>query len=286
MKEMDIQSLLKKAEELKALFVLGQRVIPFLEEIFKFFNEIKPLLDDINKSIVDNLQKMPKASKQLSKVTEATELATTEIMDIVDGIVYKTQVIHQNNHRISDYFNNLKNINIDEELKAEINKLFTNNDSLLDSIQNDSNDIMTSLQIQDITSQQLAAVNHLLQTVQVKLTNLMTKFNADPLEDLTKTKEEYHERTNITQMHRQIAFDPDAVDAMSLSGSRQAEVDDLFNSISVQQNIEVTAQSEQNSIGSLVHEEESVIPEQEEEVVDDSDEFSQGDIDALFNGKK
>jgi large-conductance mechanosensitive channel len=89
MKEMDIQSLLKKAEELKALFVLGQRVIPFLEEIFKFFNEIKPLLDDINKSIVDNLQKMPKASKQLSKVTEATELASF-IRIIIEFLIIST----------------------------------------------------------------------------------------------------------------------------------------------------------------------------------------------------
>ena len=59
---MDINLLLRKADELKALFILGQRVIPFLEEIFLFVNEIKPLLDDINSSIEENLRKIGRAS--------------------------------------------------------------------------------------------------------------------------------------------------------------------------------------------------------------------------------
>ena len=96
MNEKDISELLKKADELRSLFVLGQRVIPFLEEIFVFVSEIEPLLDEINKSIDENLKKMPNASQQLSKVTEATELATTEIMDIVDGLVYKSDIISAN----------------------------------------------------------------------------------------------------------------------------------------------------------------------------------------------
>ncbi|MBL7975629.1 MAG: chemotaxis protein CheZ, partial [Candidatus Kapabacteria bacterium] len=81
-RDKDLQQLLAKSEELKALFVLGQRVVPFLEELFVFVREVSPALEDINKSIEDNLSRIPKASKQLSKVTEATELATNEIMDI------------------------------------------------------------------------------------------------------------------------------------------------------------------------------------------------------------
>ena len=279
MKEMDIQSLLSKAEELKALFVLGHRVIPFLEEIFKFFNEIKPLLDDINKSIVDNLKKMPKATNQLSKVTEATELATTEIMDIVDGIVYKTQVIHQNNHRISDYFNNMINSISDEDIKSEISKLFNNNDSLLDSIQNDSNDIMISLQIQDITSQQLAAVNHLLETVQSKLSSIISQFNAESLNTMSVKDNDYQERTNISQMHRKIAFDPDAVDAISLKTSRQAEIDDYFDNFKNQQTNEKEETIEEVTNESINQPIEETIKEEEQE------EISQDDIDALFGAK-
>ena len=93
MRDIDIQQLFQKVQELKALFIIGQRVVPFLEEIFRFIEEIFPLLNVINTSLADNLQKMPKASMQLSKVSEATELATTEIMDTLDGLVSKSFTI-------------------------------------------------------------------------------------------------------------------------------------------------------------------------------------------------
>ena len=58
MKEIDLDSFLQKSEELKALFVLGQRVIPFLEEILVFTKDIYPEIEEINKSIEDNLKKI------------------------------------------------------------------------------------------------------------------------------------------------------------------------------------------------------------------------------------
>ena len=91
-----LKNLLGKAEELKSLFVLGQKILPFLEEIFTFVGEIQPLLDDINNSIDENIKKMPGASKQLSQVTEANEMATTEILDIADGITYKADIVENN----------------------------------------------------------------------------------------------------------------------------------------------------------------------------------------------
>lgn len=48
---------------------------------------------------------MPKASKQLSKVTEATESATNEIMDTVDGVVYKSGIIATNLAQIKSLAN-------------------------------------------------------------------------------------------------------------------------------------------------------------------------------------
>jgi hypothetical protein len=262
MKDMDISLLLKKAEELRALFVLGQRVIPFLEEIFLFVNDIKPLLDEINTSIQDNLKKMPNASKQLSKVTEATERSTTEIMDIVDGLVFKSDIITSNVNKLAE-FNSAnkanplkiieilsKAINSDTDLQEVIPqiaseiKLFkqsgdsqftdivSSTTTIIDSIKDDSNSIMMSLQVQDITSQQIAAVNHLLQTVQSKLALIMQKFQSTEMDKLV-TNDEAHEHdpnTNVTKLHRQIAFDPDAVDSLTGNDVRQGEVDALFDS--------------------------------------------------------
>ncbi len=259
MKDMDITLLLKKAEELKALFIFGQRVIPFLEEIFLFVNDIKPLLDEINYSIQENLKKMPNASKQLSKVTEATEKSTTEIMDIVDGLVYKSDIISSNLKTLSDSnaankANPLKIIEIlskainsdtdlqdvipeiAQEIKSykqsndtQFNEIFNSTSGIIDSIKDDSNSIMMSLQVQDITSQQIAAVNHLLQTVQSKLALIMQKFQSTEMDKLVHNDDTYSPDTNVSKMHRQIAFDPDAVDSLTNSDVRQGEVDAMFD---------------------------------------------------------
>jgi chemotaxis regulatin CheY-phosphate phosphatase CheZ len=259
MKDMDISLLLKKAEELRALFVLGQRVIPFLEEIFLFVNDIKPLLDEINRSIQENLKKMPNASKQLSKVTEATEMATTEIMDIVDGLFYKSDIISSNLNKLSEINNSTKGnplkiieliskaidsnspaqeliTQLSDEIKTYkkshdtefSDTVFATND-MLQSIKDDSNSIMMALQVQDITSQQIAAVNHLLQTVQGKLSQIMEKFQNSEISDLVQ-QSSHEEQTNITELHRTIAFDPEAVDSITNKDTRQGDVDDLINS--------------------------------------------------------
>ena len=306
MKDLDISAFLQKAEELKALFVLGQRVIPFLEEIFIFVKDIKPLLDDINVSIQENLKKMPNASKQLSKVTEANELATTEIMDIVDGIVYKADLINNNLTQINKIHQDKQNspvvildliqnaIKNDSEVQDMIPKLTESIESiknkpatqyddlnqksneLLTSIQDDSNSIMMSLQVQDITSQQIAAVNHLLQTIQDKLGSIIKKFQHSGMQEMVFAKDEYDERTNVSKLHRNIAFDPDAVKAYEQE-NRQDEIDALMQS-------HANGETEDTS-------EQAAAPAEEASADDidalfnnnDTDEASADDIDALFS---
>ena len=331
---MDINLLLRKADELKALFILGQRVIPFLEEIFLFVNEIKPLLDDINSSIEENLRKMPSASKQLSKVTEATELATTEILDIVDGIVYKSDIISSNLKHLTGINNDSKKSpikileliaqttqDIDEfkdlqpHLKNAINSLKSSQDvdftkivgdteKILTSIKDDSTSIMFSLQVQDITSQQIAAVNHLLETIQGKLENILTKFQNTEISDLVNTSKEQSERANVTKLHRDIAFDPDAVDSLAMKDTRQDDVDMMMkehlespkavedNSPTSQDDID--AMFSGNNVQSLQEIKQTVEVERPKEqkvsspapvaeIEDGLEPFSQDDIDALFH---
>lgn len=224
-KELDIKELLKKAEELKALFVLGQRVIPFLEEIFLFIQDTSPLIQEISSSIKDNLKKMPKASKQLSKVTEATEMATNEIMDTVDGVMYKSGIISTNLALIRDIGTQSEFAQNEDFLRA-----ISNSDEVLKSIKNDAQNIMMALQVQDITSQQIAAVNNLLETLQGKLGSITdrlknTEFAALSLEN---NSEGHHFDSRTSNLHRTIAFDPDAVDALANNTARQQDVDDLL----------------------------------------------------------
>lgn len=294
MKELDIHGLIKKAEELRALFILGQRVVPFLEELFSFVGEIQPLLEEINTSIKDNLSKMPNLSKQLSKVTEATELATNEILDIVDGVFYKLDILNSNLIEIEKQNNSLKNIyselkklieeNINNSLSLEelIKKLqslqvqvynsialesyINSMKEMIENIRNDSTSIMLSLQVQDITSQQIAAVNHLLNTVQSKLNSLLNKFQPGEIGKMTNN---FSETTNVSELHRVIAFDPDAVESLSGNSARQDEIDKLFEQKVIDENWnEKIVEKNPN----------------ESQVQQDSDEkISQSDIDLLFN---
>ncbi|MFN3306240.1 MAG: protein phosphatase CheZ [Candidatus Kapaibacteriota bacterium] len=296
MKELDIQSLLHKAEELKALFVLGQRVVPFLEELFSFIGEIQPLLNEINQSIQENLSKMPNLSKQLSKVTEATELATNEILDIIDGVFYKLDILSTKNEKLHQIFNSLHNffkefsilvenknsgkISSDEfanEALRQFNGLkkvfsldfeFTEIKELLENIRADSTSIMLALQVQDITSQQIAAINHLLETVQNRLNTLLKKFSSSEVEQITKDTPDV---INVTKLHREIAFDPDAVETLVGNSAKQEDIDKIFqeHSNDASKNLELEINKSKD-----VH---------VEDISEQSGPISQQDIDALFN---
>jgi len=287
MNQKDIQVLLRKADELRALFVLGQRVIPFLEEIFLFVSDIEPILNEINTSIKDNLKKMPKASKQLSKVTEATEMATTEILDILDGLSYKNGLMNSNLMKINDLVKIKDNKPLDllrlllngaqkgtdlngfvnqisefvsvyeNKLDKKIDEVIKNTTDINNSIVNDSSAIAMSLQVQDITSQQIAAVNNLLETVQGRLSVIMEKFKASDLENIVSEELEtkHDQRTKVNTLHRTIAYDPDAVDSLDLTKNRQNDVDELFNQAKVKEisEIENETMSGQNDIDNLIN---------------------------------
>ena len=294
MKDMDIKGLIKKAEELRALFILGQRVVPFLEELFAFVGEIQPLLEEINTSIQENLSKMPNLSKQLSKVTEATELATNEILDIVDGVFYKLDILsstlkefESSQLGLKDFFEDFNKLvgkfnngsfSLDD-LKLNLSSLQAKSKDILsvetkinsmkemiDNIRNDSSSIMLALQVQDITSQQIAAVNHLLNTVQTRLNSLISKFQSG---DITKVATVQEQTTNVTELHRVIAFDPDAVESLIDNAARQDEIDKLFE----QQTIEDTSSSKEPDNKTA----------QSTETLDSEEKISQDDIDKLFN---
>lgn len=47
----NLGGILDKIKELRAPFIFGQRVIPFLEELFYFVHDILPVLEETNLSI-------------------------------------------------------------------------------------------------------------------------------------------------------------------------------------------------------------------------------------------
>lgn len=197
----NISHLFSKLDDMKSLFQYGQKIVPILQSLVDFMQETVPLLENINNSIADSTSKIPKATTQISSVTNATELATTEILDLVDIIT----------NRLYSIESELKKINLQEEKKSqaiielkeivsgnkraeELISSYFENDITVKSLESilqflpqlitDTGNITISLQVQDITSQQLAAVNHLIQSVQGKLTSLILDIDESKLEDL------------------------------------------------------------------------------------------------------
>ena len=244
MKEIDFDVLFKKIEELRALFILGQRLLPFLEDIFRFVNEVKPLLDNINLSMEENVNKTKIASMQLSQVTAATETAITAVIEITNSQINKCGIIFSNMNRLNELYS-IRHDNVIKILENIFNAINDKKDiikyipqlsdaieqlknaegdkhkeiqdttgELLNSIINDSHSILTSLQVQDITSQKIAAVNYMLDTISEKIGNILMKFQ--PTKGCSFVKKNNSDCTTfISTLHRPIAFNPKDADIVT-----------------------------------------------------------------------
>lgn len=327
MGQQDILQTIISSKEHAPTLSLEQKLVPFIEEIFKFVNDVKPLLDEINVSIRDNMDKMPNATRQLSKVTEANENATNEIMDMVDGIMDKAFKIDTNMQRMNAINQNTRifpktilkvlaeistgnfgkdeilskiksEIQVCEDENQEFDDLVNINKDLSQKISDESNAIMMALQVQDITAQQIAAVSFLMQNLNSRFSVFLENFDKLEVADVVpvaKKPVEIVENPNITQLHRTIAFDPDAIDTMT-KVSQQGDIDDLiasFDPNSLPEEKPVSAPVPAPAPTSVSKAVPDPIPAPkpapapapapvEEPSVEDFVNFSQDDIDAMF----
>lgn len=185
-----MSQLMDKLHDLKSLFVYGQKIVPILQSLIDFMQETVPLLENINNSITDSTSKIPKAANQISNVTSATELATTEILDLVDAISNNIDQVERRLNTMLEAETKKASLlgSLREKLSAdtsalalldeyvalgETSSLIGNALEVFPQLKNDAYNITLSLQVQDITSQQLAAVNHLIESVQSRLASLI-----------------------------------------------------------------------------------------------------------------
>lgn len=232
--QVNFTSVFEKINDLKVLFKFGEKIIPIIQSLVSFMKDIIPLLENINTSIAESTNKMPQATVQISDVTNATEIATTEILDLVDSIsnqvnefekkvneneqkaamqirlLEKLQSQISGNEGALEIVNELKNMMVDTNHYEYSRKM-------LNSLREDAYKITLSLQVQDITSQQLAAVNHLIQSVHIKLSRLV-----DDIEN-SDIKEEFLSSFNIETVH----FDANA--SYTKGNGRQKEIDEIIN---------------------------------------------------------
>lgn len=249
----NMSELFAKLNDLKSLFTYGQKIVPVMQSLLDFMQETIPLLENINHSIADSTSKIPKASTQISNVTNATELATTEILDLVDVISNTVINIEDTVKRIREKKNRQIKIideiasisSSDERISALIASYRENEeeDSSYDEmiekfakITMDAYNITLSLQVQDITSQQLAAVNHLIESVQERLAALIADLDENEVDNISN-KILGTETSSGIVVPVGSAFDPDA--SYDKDERRQGFVDNI-----VQKEQEKTSQDE------------------------------------------
>ena len=296
MQEQDIKGVLKKVEELKALFTFAVRYTPFLEDLLLFVQEMAPMLHEMSKSIEESSSKMPDAVEQLDKVTSATEIATNEMLDKVDEILIKmddisegfTNYLERNKQeqeaiksiassieqlmelpgikeKLSQIFEDESARNIGMGIKTVVDEFLSGRiddevgDKILTKVQDaqgDAYDIMNALQVQDITTQQIAAAHGLLRQVQERLNKLIMDYaGTEPPELIREARAHDINATVMGANERQ-----EVADSVLLEAMAEAE------------------KSAEESWGKSSENEESIDAEESLE--------SQEDIDALFAANK
>jgi chemotaxis regulatin CheY-phosphate phosphatase CheZ len=235
----NMSNLFSRLDDLKKVFIYGERLLPVIHSLGVFMKETVPLLENINRSIADSTSKIPKVQNQINSVTSATELATTEILDLVDalnndlGLIEKsvTEVLIKEKDK-KDFLTSLIPFLNKENAEDFIKEFLKKNDcsdrlsetlKLVCNMKNDTNDITISLQVQDITAQQLATVNHLIESVQEKLSGLISDFDKNQIEESVD---------NTFNIPVNATFNPGA--RYTKSSIAQQEVDSIFKNSEVE----------------------------------------------------
>lgn len=230
----NISQLFSKLNDLKKVFSYGEKLIPILNSLGEFMKDTVPLLENINRSIAESTSKIPKATNQIQSVTSATEMATTEILDLVDSLnadlsdIEKTMldVLDKEVDKEKFLLSLIPMLNV-ENAETFINDFLIKNSSSerlgelllhIGNMKKDSNSIAISLQVQDITAQQLATVNHLIESVQERLSSLIADLDNNQIHEEQDTK---------VKLPAGTSFDPNA--RYSRSEVPQQEVDSIFN---------------------------------------------------------
>lgn len=142
-----------------------------VESVVIALHKVIDLLDRIKGAIEESSSKIPKATVQLSTVTQATEMATVEILNVLDTMSHKIATVEEAVGRMS-----YGSINGQAQLVTSVQ-------DVLAEVRQDTMNITMALQVQDITAQKIAAANHLIESVRVELMHELSYFEGSGLHE-------------------------------------------------------------------------------------------------------
>ena len=205
MEKAEISRLINSFTAIKGYFDTTQKYMPQIARLVVFIEEVIPLFDAIQDNLKQSSSLIPKASEKLGKVTSATEMAATEVMDIVDNVIERLNKMSEN-------------INvIEENLSAESAEVIKEKTALIreeiDGSQDDLFSIMNALQFQDITTQQINGISETIENVHFKIAELLSGFQDEGISLLDVKK---------------AAFDPNAEYDFDRSAESQKMADEFI----------------------------------------------------------
>ena len=134
------------------------------ENVIQALQKVITLLDKIKGTIQESSGKIPKAAVQLNTVTQATEMATVEILNVLETLGCKIESIDS---RLLD---------LRKQLPASHDAVADDIAGLLREVKDDTMNITMAMQVQDITAQKIAAANHLIESVRLELLHELDYF--------------------------------------------------------------------------------------------------------------
>jgi chemotaxis regulatin CheY-phosphate phosphatase CheZ len=208
-----------------------------MNHLLKVLKDIMPMMDEIKNTVENTSSNIPKASQQLSTVSQATENATIEILDVVDDMGRRIELVEtklkeivtdstQRDVLVQSIIQSFDSFSGEQKeqlavIKKSLMQLTERSVSSeaigglcqeLADVRGLSMNIAMSLQVQDITSQQIEGVRHMIESVRTQLANAVGRFDGKELEqpmiDTTKS------------------FDSDA--KYTTDGTRQEDADSII----------------------------------------------------------
>jgi chemotaxis regulatin CheY-phosphate phosphatase CheZ len=206
MNQQEVEKVLQKAAEVKVFCEYGQRTLPVLDEIADFLNEISPAVEDLKAVLEVAMVNIPKAAGQLGRVTEATEQASTQILNTLDKMVATLDKVITSvssgmiasdlgvaTNKMAGIVKTLVEksgwdadiVELAEAWASHLRSIKMSGptstlEGLLKDLQDDCTEIMMALQVQDITQQHIGTVMGTIQAVAEELRKLTTGFFSAP----------------------------------------------------------------------------------------------------------
>lgn len=178
-------------------------------EVVELAEALSGLMASFNKlrtPLVESHQQVPQATDQLDKISEQTEKAAQQMLDVVESITQREEAVIADLDKIRDLASASQN--------SEMLKLAESASAQAQLNLDDAFKMLDALQFQDITSQQMDHAASLLEDIESKLNGILVIVGHKSSENGGRKKK------------RERAFDPHA--DMYDKKTDQSDIDSIF----------------------------------------------------------